>query len=134
MLSDKIIIRDLLVNCIIGTNPDERINKQNILLNIVIDTDLSVAGASDQLDDTLDYFVLKNNVIAHLEQSQYFLLEKMAEKIAEICLSDSMVTAVDVTIDKPDALENTRSVAVRIRREKIVRRLRRLKGIKKTDN
>ena len=118
-MSDKIIIRDLLVNCIIGTNSDERVNKQDVLLNITIETDLSIAGASDQLDDALDYFVLRNKIVDHLEQSQYFLLEKMADKVAEICLSDSMVTAVEVTIDKPDALENTRSVAVKIRREKI---------------
>ena len=118
-MSDKIIIRDLLVNCIIGTNPDERVNKQNVLLNIVIDTDLSAAGSSDQLDDALDYFILKNKVVDHLEQAQYFLLEKMADKVAEICLSDAMVMSVEVTIDKPDALENTRSVAVQIHREKI---------------
>ena len=118
-MSDKIIIRDLLVNCIIGTNPDERVNKQHILLNIVIDTDLSAAGESDQLEDALDYFVLKNKVVDHLEQSKYFLLEKMAEKVTEICLAVSKVKSVEVTIDKPDALENTRSVGVQMRREKI---------------
>ncbi len=116
-MTDKIFIRDLLVSCIVGTNPDERINKQGVLLNITIDTDLSKAGASDQLDDALDYFVLKNRVVDHLEHSSYFLLEKMAEKVAEICLSDSKVISVEVTVDKPDALENTRSVAVQIRRE-----------------
>lgn len=117
-LNDKIIIRDLRVNCIIGTNPDERVNRQNILLNLVIETDLSAAGASDKLDDALDYFVLKNKVVEHIENSQYFLIEKLAEKVAEICLSDSMVNAVEVTIDKPDAMDETRSVAVNIRRLK----------------
>ncbi len=115
--SDKIFIRDLLVNCIIGTNPDERVNKQDVVLNIVVETDLSVAGISDNLKDALDYFVLKNKVVKHLEQSKYFLLEKMAESVAEICLNEAQVAAVEVTIDKPAALENTKSVAVQIYRK-----------------
>lgn len=117
-MNDKIIIRDMLVNCIIGTNPDERINKQTIMLNIVIETDISAAGASDKLEDALDYFLLRNKIVDHLEQSEYFLLEKMAEQVAQICLFDTMTKAVEVTIDKPEALENTRSVALQIRREK----------------
>ncbi len=115
--SDKIFIRDLLVNCIIGTNPDERVNKQDVVLNIVVETDLSVAGASDNLEDALDYFVLKNKIVHHLVHSKYFLLEKMANFVAGICLDEEMVTAVDITIDKPGALENTKSVAVQIHRE-----------------
>ena len=117
-MSDKIIIRDLVVSCIIGTNPDERINKQDIIINLVIDADLSAAGVSDDLSDALDYFILKNKVVEHLEQSKYFLLEKMAEAVAGICLGDDMVKAVEVTIDKPEALDHTRSVAVQICREK----------------
>ncbi len=118
-MNDKIIIRDLLVSCIIGTNPDERVNKQSVRLNIIVEADTSAAGASDKLKDALDYFLLVNKIVDHLEQSAYFLLEKMAEQITQICLSDALVKAVEVTIDKPEALENTRSVAVQIRREKI---------------
>ena len=117
-MDDKIIIRDLQVNCIIGTNPHERIHKQDVLINIIIDTDLSAAGASDKLEDALDYFLSRNKVVDHIEQSQYLLLERMAASVAEICLADSMVRAVEVTIDKPDALENTRSVAVQVKRVK----------------
>jgi FolB domain-containing protein len=114
---DKIIIRDLSVNCIIGTNPDERVNKQEIILNLIINTDLSTAGVSDKLDDALDYFVLTDKIVTHLEQSEYFLLEKMAEKIASICLAEALVVSVEVTVDKPEALDNTRSVAVQLYRK-----------------
>ena len=115
-MKDKIIIRDLTVNCIIGVNADERVNKQNVTLNIVVYTDLSAAGISDNIADALDYFALRNRIAEHLECSGYFLLEKMAEKVAEICLDNPQAVSVEVTVDKPAALKNCRSVAVQIRR------------------
>lgn len=117
-MTDRIIIRDLRVPCIVGTNPDERVNKQEVVINLVLEGDLSLAGASDRLEDTVNYRALKKRVIALVERSEFFLIERMADRIAALCLEPEAVRAVTVTVDKPDALRFARSVAVEIRRER----------------
>ena len=56
--------------------------------------------------------------MAHVEASDCFLIEKLADNIADMCLQELKVRAVTVTVDKPGALTKARSVAVEIRREK----------------
>ena len=87
------------MHCIIGTNDDERIYKQDVCMNLVIETDLSAPGARDDLTDALDYRSLKNDISEHLDKSRYFLIEKMAAAVADICLAQPMVQAVTVTVD-----------------------------------
>lgn len=113
---DKIHIRDLLVRCIVGIYPDERREKQDVIINIVLHADLRKAGESDDIDDTVNYKTIKKEALAMVQQSEYFLLEKLAEQIAGIALKDSKVQRVDVSIDKPGALRFARSVAVEISR------------------
>ncbi|MFP6598295.1 MAG: dihydroneopterin aldolase [Candidatus Hydrogenedentota bacterium] len=113
---DKIHIRDLLVRCIVGIYPDERREKQDVIINIVLHADLRKAGESDDIDDTVNYKTIKKEVLAMVQQSEYFLLEKLAEQIVGIALKDSKVQRVDVSIDKPGALRFARSVAVEISR------------------
>ena len=59
---DKIKITDLSLRCIIGINDDERIKKQDVVINIVMYCDLSVPGQSDDIDDTVDYKKLKKRM------------------------------------------------------------------------
>jgi len=117
-MSDRILIRDLGVSCIIGTNSEERENKQNVSINLAIEVDLSKAGSSDRIEDTLDYRALKDRLFGHVAASEYFLIERMASEIADICLREPLAGAVTVTVDKPGALTKAKSVAVEIRREK----------------
>ncbi len=117
-MTDKMHIRDLEVECIIGTMPKERADPQTVRLCITLECDLAAAGRSDRLEDTVNYRDLKNELVAFLAQSTFFLIERMAEEVARICLADSRVGAVDVTVDKPGALTSARSVAVQIRRER----------------
>lgn len=113
---DRIHIRDLLVRCIIGIYPDERREKQDVIINIVLHADLKKAGESDDIDDTVNYKTIKKEVLAMVQQSEYFLMEKLAEQIAVLALHDSAVQRVDISIDKPGALRFARSVAVEISR------------------
>lgn len=119
---DTILIRDLTLRCIIGINPGERRLKQEVVLNIALECDLAAAGLSDRLADTVDYARLKNRIAAAIGRSRYFLIERMATRVAAICLGDARVAAVTVTVDKPGALTQARSVAVQIRRERADRR------------
>ncbi len=115
---DKIIIRDLATRCIIGINPEERVEKQDVRINLTIHADLRKACRSDDFQDTLDYKALKKQILQRVEGSQFFLLEALAQAVAEICLDHPLAQSVDVTVDKPGALRFAKSVAVEITRSR----------------
>ena len=83
---DRIRIHDLLVRCILGINENERREKQDVVINLTLYTDLRKAGKSDRIEDTVDYRALKKRVFAMVEGSRYLLLEALAEAVAELCL------------------------------------------------
>jgi len=116
---NRIYIRDLEVECIIGTEPHERVERQSVLINICLDCDFARACESDALDDTMDYKSLKDEIAGVVSESSFLLLEKMAGEIAKICLGRDLVSAVRVTVDKPGALSGARSVAVEIERSRL---------------
>jgi FolB domain-containing protein len=113
---DRILIQDLLVRCIIGVNEDERLQKQDVLINIALAADLAIAGKSDRFEDAVDYRVIKKKVMALAEDSRFHLIEALAEAIAALCLRDRRISAVTVRVDKPGALRFARSVGVEIER------------------
>ncbi|HOZ46764.1 MAG TPA: dihydroneopterin aldolase [Candidatus Hydrogenedentes bacterium] len=115
---DRICIRDLRLRCILGVAPEERREKQDISINIVIEADLQRACRTDSIDDTVDYKAIKKRVIAAVEASAHFLIERLAQRIAEICLEEPKVKRVAVSVDKPGALRFARSAAVEIVRER----------------
>jgi dihydroneopterin aldolase/D-erythro-7,8-dihydroneopterin triphosphate epimerase len=114
---DRIHIRDLALRCIIGIYPEEREKKQDVIINVVMEADLSSAGASDQIEDTIDYKTIKLQIVEMVEGSSFNLIESLADRTARICLAVPRVTRVTVTVDKPGALRFARSVAVEVTRE-----------------
>lgn len=115
---DKIIITDLRARCIVGINDDERHEKQDVTINLIIYGDFSTAGRTDRFEDALDYRALKKRVLHLVEASQYFLIEALTEAIASACLETSGVVKVQVRAEKPTALRFARSVGIEIVREK----------------
>lgn len=113
---DKIHIRDLKLETIIGIFNWEREVKQEILINIELFCKLRKAGLSDDLNDTVDYKTLKQKIIKLVENSEYKLIEALAENIASLCLEDEKIEKVRIVVDKPSALHCARSVAVEIER------------------
>jgi FolB domain-containing protein len=111
---DKIIITDLLVRGIVGINPDERENRQNILINLVLATDVRRPALSDDINDALNYRTLSKRIIEHVEASSDFLVEKLAMDIARIVLNEFQAAQVTVRVEKPGALRFARSVGVEI--------------------
>lgn len=114
--SDRIVIRNLLLRGIIGINDWERKQRQDILINITLDTDLRAAGASDDVADALNYRTLTKAVIAYVEGSDHFLVEALAAAIARICVVDHGAARAVVRVEKPGALRFAESVGVEISR------------------
>ena len=112
--NDKIYVRDLAIRCIIGVNQDERTEKQDVVINVILFTDTRKAGQTDILEDSVDYKMIKKAVLSLVENSAFLLIEKLAEEIAKVCLGNSKVQKVNVTVDKPGVLRYARSVAVEI--------------------
>jgi FolB domain-containing protein len=116
MYMDKVIIKDLLVRGIVGINPDERIKKQDILINMVLYTDVKRAAETDAIEDAVNYKDISKRVIAHVEESADFLVEKLVSDIARIILAEYPVQRVIVRVEKPGALRFAQSVGIEIDR------------------
>lgn len=115
-MRDRMYIRDLVLTCIIGTRPRERTHKQNVTLNLMLECDLGPAGKSDAIADTVNYKHLKEAIVELVENSSFYLIERLADRVAALCLGQEKVHAVTVTVDKTNALTRARSAAVEIRR------------------
>lgn len=113
-VTDRIFIRDLSLACTIGINEWERDILQPVKVDLDLDVDLKAAGEKDDLNFTVDYQVIRDNVEKLVSQSRYFLIEALAEKIADVCLKDPKVRAVRVALEKPGALRSTRTVGVEL--------------------
>jgi FolB domain-containing protein len=118
MSDDRIEIRDLLLRGILGINPEERDKPQDILVNLTLFADLSRAGASDSIDDTVNYRTITKRLIEHVERVGRFTVEALAADIARLCLEDERVAGVRVRVEKPGALRFARSVGVEIERRR----------------
>lgn len=115
---DKIIVRDLLLRGIIGINPDERVNKQDILINLVMYADTQRAGETDDIEHAVNYRTITKRLIQHVEDSADLLVEKLANDIAHIILTEFAVERVMVRVEKPGALRFAKSVGVEIERSR----------------
>jgi FolB domain-containing protein len=113
---DKIIIRDLLLRGIIGINDDERVNEQDILINIVMFADTRQAAASDDIDDAVNYRTITKRIINHVDHSADLLVEKLVNDIARIIVTEYGVERVMVRVEKPGALRFAESVGIEIER------------------
>ncbi len=116
---DRVFIRDLMVRGIVGINPEERRNRQDIVVNATLHVDTRPAGASDDVADAVNYRSVAKALIAHIESSQPFLVERLAADLVALCFSqDPRVQAVALSVEKPGALRFARSVGVTIYRRR----------------
>src|SRR5215475_340854 len=109
-MMDRIMIKQLLVRCILGVGAEERRDKQDVLISVVLYTDLTKAGRTDRPEETVDYRSVNKDILAAVDGSQYHLAEALAERVAETCLAYGAVQRVQVTVEKPGALRFAGSV------------------------
>jgi 2-amino-4-hydroxy-6-hydroxymethyldihydropteridine diphosphokinase len=115
-VTDRILITDLVARVIIGVDDDERRRLQDIRINISMEADTSKSGVSDIIEDTVNYSTVAKRIVHLAEESRFYLVEKLAQEIAALCLDDPRVLSVTVKIEKPNAIRVARSVGVEITR------------------
>ena len=113
---DIIYLTDLRIETVIGIFDWERRIKQTISLDLEMATDIRKAASSDHIDDTLDYKAVSKRLISFVEQSEFQLVETLAEKCAEIVLSEFNVPWVRLRLSKPGAIRGSRDVGILIER------------------
>ena len=113
---DWIHLRGVEARCVLGVYPAERRKARKVRMDISLQRELRAASRSDRLEDTLNYELVEAEAIDIAKRGQFFLIETLAERVAEACLAHPGVGEVRVVVDKPGALARTRSVAVEIRR------------------
>lgn len=105
-------IRNLRLRTYIGFNPEERIKQQDIVINIQIDYTPDKHALRDHVEAALDYKAITKNVIKHVEDGHFMLLEKLTSDVLTICSEHSDVNRARVTVDKPHALRFADSVSL----------------------
>ncbi len=119
MSSDAIEISGLRLQTYIGVTDEERAEPQAIVVDLRLDADLTKAGISDDLADTIDYDAVINDVSELVRSSKPRLLEHLAEEIANLISRFRLVDRVTVEVRKerlPGPSTNVEAVTVRIER------------------
>lgn len=115
---DKVLIKDLLVRGVIGISERERENRQDILINIVMYTDITRGARTDNIEDCVNYRTAAKGVMDLAENANRFTVEALATDIADWLLKTPGVSGVCVRVEKPGAVRFSRSVGVEIERFK----------------
>lgn len=118
MYGDRIFLTDLRIETIVGIWDWERKIRQTVSIDLEFGADIRRAAESDSIDDTLNYKSIAKRVQQFVSESEFQLVETMAEKIAGIVLAEFDVPWVQVRVNKPGAIRGARDVGVLIRREK----------------
>ncbi|MAM71601.1 MAG: dihydroneopterin aldolase [Gammaproteobacteria bacterium] len=113
---DIVYIRNLEIETVIGIYDWERKIRQTITIDLDMASDIKKAASSDAIEDALDYKAVAKRLIAFVEASEFQLIETMAEKIAEIVLSEFRVPWLRLSLGKPGAVTGSRDVGVIIER------------------
>ena len=113
---DKVLIKNLQVETIIGIFNWEREVRQVVSIDLEMEFDNKVAAKSDDIEDALDYKKIGKRVSSYVERSKFKLVERLAEQIAKLVLKEFPVSSLTVSVTKPGALRGSESVGISITR------------------
>ena len=100
---DSITLRGLRVRAHHGVMERERVTGQTFVVDVKAFLDLSEAGTTDELPSTLDYGTLAEAIHRRVSGERWNLIERVAERVADLVLEDRRVVRVEVTVHKPEA-------------------------------
>lgn len=113
---DIIFLHDLTIETIIGIYDWERKEKQSIILDLDMGADIPAAARTDAIEDTLNYKAVAKRLIEFVGDSQFQLVETLAERVAEIVIKEFGVGWVRVRVNKKGAVRYAGDVGVIIER------------------
>lgn len=113
---DIVYIRDLKIDTVIGVNDWEREIQQTVSLDIEMATDISMAAENDDIGYTIDYKAVAKRLIKFIGENEFFLVERMAEKVWEIIRDEFEVKWMRLRVSKPGAVTGATDVGVIIER------------------
>ena len=116
-MSDKIYLEGLAVKCKIGIFDWERKIKQKIVIDLEISTDIRKAAKNDSIKDTIDYKRIAKHAITFITESEYYLIETLAERLAESILKDFGLKQIRLRVSKPGAIRGSKNVGIEILRK-----------------
>jgi dihydroneopterin aldolase len=113
---DKIFLSALTVECIVGIWEWERRVKQTVIIDLEMAADIRKAAATDRIEDTIDYKKVAKRLLAFVGESQFHLVETLAERIAQVVVVEFGVQWVKVRLNKQGAIRGARDVGIEIER------------------
>jgi D-erythro-7,8-dihydroneopterin triphosphate epimerase len=106
-------VKNLLIRTYIGFNPDELVNKQDVIINMEIEADIPAkAMLADEPVDIFDYKTITKKVITLVQDGRFKLLEVLTQNILDLVMEDKKVKWARVEVDKPHALRFAESVSL----------------------
>jgi dihydroneopterin aldolase len=115
---DRIFLRGLTGECIIGFIEWERRVKQTVVIDLELPVDCRRASLSDDVADTVDYKRVAKRVLAYIEGSEFKLVETLAHRLALLLLEEFGLEWVRISLNKPGAIRGSRDVGVIIERSR----------------
>jgi dihydroneopterin aldolase len=113
---DIVFLRDLRIETVIGIYDWERKIRQEVILDLEMGCDIRKAAASERIEEALDYKAVAKRLIAFVGESEFQLVETLAERCAEILLREFGIPWVRLSLNKIGAVTGARDVGVLIER------------------
>ena len=113
-MNDKILIRGIAINCLIGINPNERRIKQEILINVSIETDFS--KLNDNIKNTINYSSVYKFIKKFVSVSKYFLIETLGDELAKQLMIKFNINKLDIEVIKPSVFNEKEIVSIKLSR------------------
>lgn len=113
---DIVFIRDLRIDTVIGIYDWERRTRQTLILDLEMSADIAAAAATDDIKDTLNYKSVAKRMIQFVGDSEFQLVETLAERCVGIIRDEYHVNWVRLTLNKKGAVRGARDVGVIIER------------------
>jgi 7,8-dihydroneopterin aldolase/epimerase/oxygenase len=114
--SDRIFLRGLEIDCIIGFIEWERRIKQTVVIDLEMPVDCRRAALTDEVADTVDYKKVSKRIIGFVEASQFKLVETLAHRTAMLIIEEFGVEWVRLSVNKPGAIRGSRDVGITLER------------------
>lgn len=115
-MNDRVFIEGISIAGKHGVHESERAEAQQFIIDVVAHFDASKAGKSDNLEDTIDYMPFAGMIEDTVKNNSFYLIERLAEKIAERILENARIREVEVTVKKPAPLKGNGMPGVTITR------------------